>query len=328
MRFLQIGLGEIGRGIAAEAVRRGHALVGAIDPAFAGRPSATCIPGAPAEQTVAPNLLALFEGGVTADAAVHASGSFLEKEEGTLLALVARGLHVVSTCEELAYPFYRHPERARALNERAVSAGVVLLGTGVNPGFAMDKLVVTLASAVNRIDEVRVERVVDAISRRESFQRKIGAGLDRAAFDALHRAGRLGHVGLAESAHLIADACGFAAERRIDDSLAPVMGEQRIASAFVTVEPGHVAGLEQHLTLYVDEVARVRLSVKMALGAEPVFDRITIEGEPRIDAEIETGIPGDPGTIAVTVACIGLVAKLAPGLRTMLDVPLIHGAEA
>ena len=51
-----------------------------------------------------------------------------------------RGSCVVSTCEELAYPFRKYPELAAKLDAEAKDGGVALIGTGINPGFVMDKL--------------------------------------------------------------------------------------------------------------------------------------------------------------------------------------------
>src|SRR5256885_16612412 len=83
---------------------------------------------------------------------------------------------IVSTCEELSYPFRTHPELAAKLDAAAKEWGVALVGTGVNPGFVMDKLVVTLAAVAQRIEHAKALRIVDASKRRVALQEKIRAG--------------------------------------------------------------------------------------------------------------------------------------------------------
>src|SRR5258708_16079390 len=84
---------------------------------------------------------------------------------------------VVSTCEELSYPFRTYPELAANLDAAAKDWGVALVGTGVNPGFVMDKLVVTLAAISQRIEHANALRVVDAANPRLPLQKKTTAGL-------------------------------------------------------------------------------------------------------------------------------------------------------
>jgi len=92
-----------------------------------------------------------------------------------LLACLEAESCIVSTCEELSYPFRTHPDLAAKLDAVAKEWGVALVGTGVNPGFVMDKLVVTLAAVAQRIEHAKALRIVDASKRRLPLQKKIGA---------------------------------------------------------------------------------------------------------------------------------------------------------
>src|SRR5262249_57729165 len=116
---------------------------------------------------------------------------------------IAAGFHVVSTCEELAYPELHHSKLARRIDALAKEKKVAVLGTGVNPGLVMDRLTLAVASACVRVDSVRVTRVVDAAKRRGPLRAKVGAGLTREEFDAGVASKKLGHVGLTESAAVI-----------------------------------------------------------------------------------------------------------------------------
>ena len=325
LRVVQVGLGSIGQAIAVRAQRdAGLALVGAADPnpELAGRDLGELIGVGKLDIEVGSELDPLLET-VRPDLVLHATGSFLEEVRTQFLPILDRGLSVISTCEELAYPFYRHPALARELDQAAKKSGAVLLGSGVNPGFVMDKLVVTLLAACESVRSVRVLRVLNAATRRGAFQRKIGAGLSREEFEDLRRGGRMGHVGLAESAHMLADAMGLDTERRLNEALDPVLSEQRISTDHVVVEPGRVAGIHQTAALTIGGEERVHMELEMYLGAERPRDAAVIDGSPGMELQIVSGVPGDEGTVSVVISCSHVVGRLEPGLRTMLDVPLV-----
>jgi hypothetical protein len=254
---------------------------------------------------------------------VHTTGSFLEDTAPELKALARRGLHVVSTCEELAYPFYRHPALADELDGVARQGGAVLLGTGINPGFLMDKLVVTLTAACASVHTVRVTRIVDAGTRRESFQRKVGAGLAPDEFERRKAGGRMGHIGLAESAHMVGDALGIGSDRSLRRKLRSVVARERQKTGCLVVEPGQVAGIHETATLSAGGEDRIHMDLQMYVGAPDPRDAVSVEGSPSLEFEATAGVPGDEGTANVVLSCVALAGSLKHGLRTMLDVPLL-----
>ncbi|MGQ9456698.1 MAG: NAD(P)H-dependent amine dehydrogenase family protein [Anaerolineae bacterium] len=325
IRVLQFGLGPIGQGLARLALERpGLSLVGAVDiaPEFAGRdlgevlglerPLNVPVWGDAAQ--------ALAE--ARPEVVLHATGSHLPSVKEQLLALMEAGAHVVSTCEELSYPFYRYPDLSRELDAAARARGVALLGTGVNPGFVMDKLVATLLGACQRVDRVEVLRVVDAAGRRGPLQRKVGAGMSVEEFQALAQTGQIGHVGLPESAHMLADVLGLARDREVTEEIRPKVATKEVKTQFVHVLPGQVTGVDQTARVLVEGEERVRLHLEMYVGAETPVDAVRVEGVPPLSMRIEGGVHGDLATAAVVVNCVPLVRTLAPGLRTMLDVPI------
>jgi 4-hydroxy-tetrahydrodipicolinate reductase len=324
MKVVQMGLGPVGIAIAQLAASRPSLeFAGAFDPRpdLAGRDLGEIIgPGARGRR-VSRSLEELL-GAVRPDVVFHATSSFLADVSGQLEAALDSGASVVSTCEELAYPFHRHPELARDLDAHALARRTVLLGTGVNPGFVMDKLVLTLLGACRTVEHVHVERVVDASKRREPLQRKIGAGISPEEFEARARSGRFGHIGLPESAHMIADVLGLGPERTLDESLTPAIAAREVTTPYLTVPSGRVAGIVQSVRVTAAGKERVRLDLRMAVDARDAFDAITIEGTPGLRMRIDQGIHGDVGTAAVVVNAAGGVRGLAPGLRTMGDVPL------
>ncbi len=107
-----------------------------------------------------------------ADVVIHCTSSCLADVEKQLMECVDAGHSVISTCEELVYPFRKHPRLSNNLDGEATKRKVAILGVGINPGFLMDKLVLTLASACQRVNAVEVTRIVDAGCRRLPLQKK------------------------------------------------------------------------------------------------------------------------------------------------------------
>lgn len=325
IRVLQYGLGPIGIALARLAASRpGIELVGAVDiaPDMQGKDLAAII-GLPSPLGVAVTADAdAALGRARPDVVLHATGSQLPAVKQQLLGILRAGAGVVSTCEELSYPFYRYPDLAAELGQAAEKAGVALLGTGVNPGFVMDKLPATLLGACQKVERIEVVRIVDAAGRRGPLQRKVGAGMSVPEFQALADAGKIGHVGLPESAHMLADVLRLPATREIGNELKPKVAEQEIRTQFVHVLPGQVAGVDQTCTVSVGGHERIRLHLEMYMGAPQPLDRVLVEGIPRLEMVITTGVHGDLATAAVAVNCVALMGGLKPGLRTMLDVPL------
>src|SRR5688572_6080551 len=214
-RILHVGLGPLGRLIQSDLARRGPGRTVAavdVDPALAGMPLGELCPGAPLDVRVEPELDRIGDWEAI-DAAILTTSSDLARCAPTLKALAERGVSTVSTCEELVWPWLRHAKLAGELEDVARANGTAILGTGVNPGFLMDALPMFLSAAALEVRAVHVWRVQDASQRRVPFQKKIGAGLDRATFAARIADGSLRHVGLGESLHFVAACLGWQVER-------------------------------------------------------------------------------------------------------------------
>ena len=139
------------------------------------------------------------------------------------------GANVVSTCEELSFPFRKDPQLSTDIDKLAKANDVTILGTGVNPGFLMDTWPLTMTGVCQQVKQIKVVRVQNASSRRGPSQKKIGAGCTLAEFDELVAAGTLRHVGLAESIAMIASGLGWELDD-ISESIEPVIaGSIRMA---------------------------------------------------------------------------------------------------
>jgi hypothetical protein len=264
---------------------------------------------------------------VKPDIVIHTTSSYLEDVFPQLSELVNHGVNVVSTCEELSYPHHSEPQLAKKLDLMAKKSGVTVLGTGINPGFLMDTLVITLTAVCQRIDRIGVVRVMDAATRRIPFQRKVGAGLSLEGFRrAIEEKHITGHVGLDQSVAMIAAALAWELDSVKVDPVTPVVAEKPVRSEAVVVRAGHVAGLKQVAKGYRKGAEVITLEFQAYVGAEEEFDSIVIEGVPKVNQRITPCVHGDLGTVAMVVNAIPKVINASPGLMTMKDLPVPSAA--
>ena len=253
--------------------------------------------------------------------AVLCTSSSLRMVWPQIEALLERRVPIVSTTEELVYPWLSNRRLARRIDAAAKKAKVAVVGTGVNPGFAMDTLPITLTGICERVDSVRVERLQDARIRRLPFQKKIGCGLREAEFAEQVKAGAVRHVGLTESVAMIADALGWKLER-ITDEIQPKRAAAHVESQYLKVEPGSVCGIVQDGCGYRDGKPVVSLHMEAYLGSPETYDDVTIEGSPRLHVKATTGYHGDVATASIAVNTIPRVLEARPGLQTMRSLAL------
>jgi 2,4-diaminopentanoate dehydrogenase len=326
IRVLQYGVGPIGASI-ARLMRQKAALeiVGAIDkdPAKAGRDlgEVAGATDAPWGVTVAADSAQLLAKPV--DVVIHSTSSYLPSVMEQLLECLGAGCCVVSTCEELAYPYRKHPDLSAQLDAAAKEEGVALVGTGVNPGFVMDKLVLTLSSVSQRVEWAKAVRVVDASKRRLPLQKKIGAGMTPEEFRVQVSAGVIKHHGLPESIAMVADGLGFELDD-ISETIEPVIAEEPVKTEFLEVAPGQVAGVHQIARGTDGGKEKIYMELKMFVGAKDPADSIELRGEPNLALAIPGGTHGDVATAAVVVNAIPSILAAQSGLRTARDLPLSY----
>jgi len=325
IRTIHYGLGPIGCHIARVAARRSQiAIVGGvdIDPAKVGHDLGTVIGlEKPLGIAVERDLAAILKR-TEADVVVHSTGSFLPQVRDQIEALVQAGLNMVSTCEELSYPWAAHPRIAADLDRLAKDKGVTILGTGVNPGFVMDTLALVLSGVCQDITHLRITRVVDTAQRRVQLQRKTGAGLPLDDFQRRVKAGTLRHVGLPESLHMVAAGLGWKLDE-VEDTIEPIVAGAPARSADIVVEPGQAAGVRQVARGLKDGREVIALHLVMQLGAPESYDAVDIAGTPPVHMRIAGGVHGDQATAAIVVNAIPRVIAADPGLLTMADLPVV-----
>jgi len=325
VRIVLYGVGAVGSSIAKFLLEKeGVEIVGAIDVAEekVGKDLGEVLGVGKRLGIVVSNDPDAVLSSVKADIMVHSTASFLRQVYSQIAKALEQGINVVSTCEELAYPYATEPELARKLDELAKENGVTVLGTGINPGFLMDTLVITLTSVCQKVERIKVVRMINSATRRFPFQRKIGAGLPIKEFrDRIERKIITGHVGLEQSISMIADALGWKLDGIEVDAVEPVLAKARVEVEAIQVEPGQVAGLKQRARGMKEGKEVITLDFQAYMGTEE-YDSITIEGVPSIYMKIAPCVHGDIGTVAMVVNSIPKVINAQPGLVTMKDLPI------
>jgi 2,4-diaminopentanoate dehydrogenase len=324
IRAVQYGVGPIGAAI-ARLMREKESIeiIGAIDsdPAKAGRDLGDVVDGSDAPWGVQISRDAEAILAKSPDVVIHSTSSYLPDVMDQLLACLAAECCVVSTCEELSYPLRKHPELSAKLDEAAKAWGVALIGTGINPGFVMDKLLITLSAASQTIESARAVRIVDASKRRLPLQKKVGAGMTEQEFRAQVAAGAIKHHGLPESVAMVSDALGLGVDD-ISETIEPVIARETVKTPFLEVAPGQVAGVHQIARGFAGSKEKIFMELQMYVGATNPGDTVEITGNPNLTLTIPGGTHGDIATASVVVNCIPAILDATAGLRTSRDLPM------
>ncbi len=236
--------------------------------------------------------------------------------------LLGLGLYVVTTCEEMFYPWQTHPDITAELHELAIENNVAVLATGVNPGFLMDTLPSFMTGVCHHVEKIEVRRYQDAQFRRLPFQKKIGAGLSLEEFEDRKAKGILRHVGLTESMHFIAERLGWVLDET-DDKVEPVIAERSLETEHMHLISGMVAGVRQTGRGLVNGEEKIRLIFQASIGEQDPYDEVEIFGLPHIRSRIMGGVHGDTATCSIILNACAAILKTQPGFRTMADIPMI-----
>ncbi len=323
IRVVHTGVGPVGcRVIALILERPDLELVAVVDTDSekVGRPLEGFVPDAAGLglKIAAETTAAVKE--TQAVAITHTTVSYLPDCIDHLREIARAGVAMVSSTEELLYPWLRHPKWSAELDGLAKEHGSRLLGTGVNPGFLMDLLPVLANPPCERVRAVRAERVVNAATRRGPLQRKVGAGITVEQFATRGASGRFGHVGLSESGALLASCMGWDLDG-LTETIEPVIAKERVTTEFVEVAPGMVAGIHQVVVGIMGGRDVLHLDLKMYVGALDPHDCFTLDSDPPIDWRCQRGVAGDPATAAILVNSLDRLLVTPPGLKTVTDLP-------
>ncbi len=328
---LQFGFGSLGKSIATAMIdRKNLHLVGVvdIDPEFSGRTVEELLSLSEGSRTMIQEKMESFISDSSVDVAVIATTSSLEVITPNILECLSKGMHVISICEELSYPYDRHHHLSDEIDSAAKIAGKVVLGTGINPGYLMDLLPIVLSAPCQQIETIHVTRHMNSSHRRFSFQKKIGTGMTESEFWRNIDEGFItGHVGLVESIRMIDAALNLGLDSIQELPPEAVIAEADVTNPFTTINKGDVLGLKSIGVGLRNNDTIITLSFLAYAEATPQYDEVIIEGTPKIHQRIEGGVQGDLATIGMILNLIPLISSSKPGLVTMKDIPVPRNTE-
>ncbi len=312
------GLGPIGCAIGRLVLERGFNIVGAvdIDDSKIGKDAGDILGVEKTGINVTKSIYDIHE---RADIAIVATTSKISSIKNQLFKIFDKKMNVVSTCEELVYPWISSYEDAKEIDEYSRKNNVSVLSTGINPGFLMDFLPAVVSGICKDIEYVKVERIQNAYFRRGPFQRKIGVNLTKEEFQQKVESGLFGHVGLKESIYMMGRALGHDIEA-VEEIIEPVTADSAIMLDGLSVNAGRVLGLHQKAIGYINKNRFIVLDFVAAIAQENPHDSIYIKGKPEIRLTIDKGVNGDISTAAVIVNSIKSVVFANAGLKTMIDI--------
>ncbi len=324
MKVIQIGLGSLGQKITQFIVqRKSLEIIGAIDvsPEIIDRDLGELCGLDNMDIKIQSSIGECLKG-AKPDAIILTTVSTMEKIAPQIEEIVSYGIPVISTCEELSYPWNTSLSLSERIDKAARANQVAVLGTGVNPGFLMDSLPTFLTSVCQDVQRITVHRIQNAAFRRIPFQRKIGAGLTSEQFENKKKEGSLRHVGLTESIQLIASRMGWKLSKT-EDILVPVIADREIITDAMRIPVGYAAGVQQIGKGYVGNDDKIILVFRASVGEPNPQDSIEIKGTPTIRSTIEGGVHGDVATCAITINALKQIITTQPGLRTMADISMV-----
>jgi hypothetical protein len=320
IRVALYGFGNVCREAAALLCHRnGVEIVAVIGRSTAGQFAPAYVPDLPDRLPIDSDAERTLER-TRPDAVVHATVPSLDEALPQILTAVRHRCHIVSSCEELAYPWHAHREQAERLDTQARQHGVAVLGTGVNPGYVFDALVLHAMSPRRNPSRIEVSRVTDAASFGMAVRGRLGLGLAPDDFRAMTADGRIaGHVGFRESMDLCAAALGtrITSFREWFDPIIAEHDAQALA-------PGLTAGFEQRAAGEAGPglVFDFRIVVHLwpaAIGLD-VADTIKVRDGDRVhEMQLRPACPPVETAAAQLVNALPHLMVAEPGLRTALD---------
>lgn len=260
------------------------------------------------------------------DLVVIATHSFVDVVKDQILSVIKKNVNVVTIAEEMAHPFHTHPEVAEEIDNLARRHGVTVLGTGVNPGFVLDTLIIALTGAALNVKKIKAARINDLSPFGPTVMETQGVGTTVEEFEKGIADGTIvGHIGFEQSIYMIAEAMGWNIDK-IEQTREPIVSNVSRETKYVKVEPGMVAGCRHIAKAYMNDELLIELEhpqqIQPELEEVDTGDFIWIEGNPNISLAIKPEIPGGKGTMAVATNMIPAVIEGPEGLMTMADLPV------
>jgi len=327
------GLGAMGTGIGKMILtKKGIEIVGALDrdPSNLGKDLGQVLNSIDLGVLVSDDVRTLMNE-TKADVVILAIDSFVKSVYPAIKAIVKSGKNCITIAEEMSYPYIVEKELSEEMDRLAKENNVTILGTGVNPGFVLDTLIISLSAACRSVDSIRAERISDLSPFGPTVMSTQGVGLSIEEFDAgIENGFIVGHVGFAQSIPMIAKALGLEYDM-IKETSEPIISNTYRETPCVKVNPGMVAGCNHIAMATKNGKAIITLEHLQQIHPEceavDTGDYIDIKGDADLHLAIKPETPGGIGTIAMAVNMIPQVIASIAGLKTMMDLPIPHDIE-
>ena len=254
-----------------------------------------------------------------------------------LCLMLSRGIDVVTTSVPgLVHPAAYDPAKRGRLEAACREGGASLYASGVEPGFAGDQLVLTLATLCHRIDTVRTQEIFSYADYPVPFTifDVFGFGKPPEHRCIMELPG-VQASSWAPPVRMVADHLG--AEIEIRETYEKRVTDRRLEVGAGVIEAGTVGAVRFETIGVVDgrDAIVIEHVNRMADDLAPDWPtserdgtyRILVEGEPSLRCDLSFGREGDvssQGMIATTmrvVNAIPFVCDAAPGLVSSMDLP-------
>lgn len=327
-RVLVWGLGAMGSGIARNVQKKSEfRLVGAVEknPEMVGRDLGEVFGNEKNGINIYGDIDEAING-VKPDIAIIATNSFVREVLPKIESCARNHVNVITIAEEMAYPFVSHPEEAEIIENLALRYGITILGTGINPGFVLDQLILNLTGACLDVRKIVARRVNDLSPFGKTVMETQGVGTTPEEFEkGLTDGSIVGHIGFQQSISMIAESLGWDLTK-IEETREPIISNTERKTSVAHVMPGMVAGCKHIGRGYMGDELVIELihpqQILPELENVDTGDYIDIYGDPDIHMAIKPEIPGGKGTMAVATNMIPYVIESEPGLFTMADLPV------
>jgi 4-hydroxy-tetrahydrodipicolinate reductase len=261
-----------------------------------------------------------------------ATTAFAAEALTQLLPMLSRGISVITISQELVYPIGSSVAVAQTIDAACRASGARMTAVGVNPGFAMDLVPLVASAACWQVNSIEVDRSVDFSPYGSDEMAHIGAGLTRAAYELGVVRGDIGHIGLLESASMVASYLAIDLDELVQTNT-PLIAQSERRTAAVTVPSGRVCGFTQEVVGTLGGQRRVRFTMRGVLDPRPeedgftLGDCATLHGSPDVEIRMMRGPCnfGGMATAAIAVNAIPRVLGAAPGflLAPQLALPML-----
>lgn len=323
------GFGAMGQGMAEMLLtKRGVDIVGVCDinENFVGKTVGDILKSDYQCQTPITKDIDLMLDHTKPDLVLLCTDSFVSGAYHKIEKILKKKINCITTAEEMAYPIDSHPEMAKALDVLAKENGVTLLGTGINPGFIMDLMVVALSGAMVDVEKIKVERINSLSPFGPAVMEEQGVGDSLERYQERVKNNQLdGHVGFRQSVDMIFKGLGLRSSK-FEQQMKPILTSVDRKTKYATAKKGTLAGVNMTAQGYLGNHMFLEMHHPQQIEPEAegvqTGDYIYLTGRPNVQMTISPEIDGGLGTIAICVNMIPHVLNAKPGLKTMLDLPV------